>query len=65
LQKKELLRALTELPFVAETSDLKPTSGSAPPVYNRIGNDIEQIAFFGRRGSAVKALLPLQNQRPR
>jgi hypothetical protein len=61
-QKKALLASLTEFPlrrgdvYDAE-SDLASTP---PPVYNRIGNDIEQIAFFG--GSAdrlAQALLPL------
>jgi hypothetical protein len=37
-------------------------SDAAPPVYNRIGNDIEQIVFFGRSAERVaKSLLPLLN----
>ena len=38
-----------------------PTSErSRPPVYNRIGNDIEQIAFFGESADRLaQALLPL------
>ena len=48
-QKKELLRSLTELPLRrGDIYDLEADLGkTAPPVYNRIGNDIEQIAFFG------------------
>jgi hypothetical protein len=35
-------------------------SQPGPPVYNRIGNDIEQIVFFGRSADRVaKSLLPL------
>ncbi len=49
-QKKELLRSLTELPLRrGDIYDLEADLGkTAPPVYNRIGNDIEQIAFFGQ-----------------
>ena len=41
--------ALTELPLRrGDIYDLEADlSKIAPPVYNRIGNDIEQIAFFG------------------
>jgi hypothetical protein len=62
-QKKALLRALTELPLrrgdiYDVESDLAKV---APPVYNRIGNDIEQIAFFGptadRMATAIAPLL--------
>jgi hypothetical protein len=58
-QKKALLRALTEFPlrrgdvYDAE-SDL---SKIAPPVYNRIGNDIEQIAFFGEAADRLAAAI--------
>lgn len=53
-QRKELLRFLTELPLRrADVYDLNANLGTvAPPLYNRIGNDIEQIAFFG--GSAER-----------
>jgi hypothetical protein len=61
-QKKALLRSLTEFPlrrgdiYDAE-SDL---SKVAPPVYNRIGNDIEQIAFFGEAADRMAgAIAPL------
>lgn len=62
-QKKELLRALTKLPLRrADVYDLEADLGKpAPPTYNRIGNDIEQITFFGesaeRMARAVKPLL--------
>jgi hypothetical protein len=62
LQKKELLRALTELPLRrGDIYDLDADLGKqAPPVYNRIGNDIEQIAFFGESAERLaRALLPL------
>lgn len=60
--KKELLRALVEYPLRrADIYDLNADlSTVAPPVYNRIGNDVEQITFFG--GSAERfaaALAPL------
>jgi len=59
-QKKELLRALTEFPlrrgdvYDPET-DL--TAKPAAPVYNRIGNDIEQIAFFGESANQMAAAI--------
>lgn len=48
-QRKELLEALTELPLRrADIYDLKADLEQPdPPAYNRIGNDIEQIVFFG------------------
>jgi hypothetical protein len=48
-EKKELLRFLTQFPLRrADVYDLSVDLRSpAPPVYNRIGNDIEQIVFFG------------------
>lgn len=61
-QKTALLRALTELPLrrgdIYELdADLSKT---APSVYNRIGNDIEQIAFFGESADRLaQAILPL------
>ena len=62
LQKKALLRSLTEFPLRrGDVYDLEADLGKpAPAVYNRIGNDIEQIAFFGKSaGRLAKALLPL------
>jgi hypothetical protein len=61
-QKKALLEALTELPLRrGDIYDLDADLGKiAPPVYNRIGNDIEQIAFFGDSADRLsRALLPL------
>jgi hypothetical protein len=61
-QKKGLLRALTELPLRrGDVYDLEADlAKTAPPVYNRIGNDIEQIAFFGgARERMARAILPL------
>jgi hypothetical protein len=48
-EKKELLRFLTQFPLRrADVYDLQADlSKPAPPTYNRIGNDIEQIVFFG------------------
>ncbi len=62
LQKQELLAALTEAPLRrADVYDLDADlQKKAPPVYNRIGNDIEQIVFFGdSRETFAAALLPL------
>jgi hypothetical protein len=61
-QKKALLRAITELPLRrGDVYDLEADLGkTAPPIYNRIGNDIEQIAFFGdSRERMSRAILPL------
>lgn len=61
-QKKALLQALTELPLRrGDIYDLETDLGKkAPPVYNRIGNDIEQIAFFGDSADRLsRVLLPL------
>jgi hypothetical protein len=61
-QKKALLAALTELPLRrGDVYDLDADFGKkSPPVYNRIGNDIEQIAFFGESADRLaRALLPL------
>jgi hypothetical protein len=58
-QKKALLRALTEFPlrradiYDPEADIAKP----GPAVYNRIGNDIEQIAFFGPSADRVAAAI--------
>lgn len=60
--KKELLIALTEpQQRRADIYDLNSSLATeAPPVYNRIGNDIEQIEFFGRSADVFsRALLPL------
>ena len=62
LQKRELLAALTEFPLRrGDIYDLDADQKSqAPPVYNRIGNDVEQIAFFGEsRDKIAGALRPL------
>ena len=62
LQTKVLLRSLTEPALRrGDIYDLESDlSKSAPPVYNRIGNDTEQIVFFGPSASRMaKALLPL------
>jgi hypothetical protein len=49
-QKKELLHFLTEFPLRrADVYDLNANLDTvAPPLYNRIGNDIEQVVFFGK-----------------
>jgi hypothetical protein len=60
--RKRLLSALVEFPLRrADIYDIKADiSKPAPPAYNRIGNDIEQILFFGESGSRfAKALVPL------
>ena len=62
LQKKELLHALTELPLRrGDIYDLDADlSKPAPLIYSRIGNDIEQIAFFGVTAERfAEALAPL------
>jgi hypothetical protein len=61
-QRKTLLRALAEFPL--RRGDVYDTEADldkvAPPVYSRIGNDIEQIAFFGASADRLaQALLPL------
>jgi hypothetical protein len=57
--KKELLRALTQLSLRrGDVYNLEADLGTpAPPVYNRIGNDIEQIAFFGGTAERFAAAL--------
>jgi hypothetical protein len=60
--RKRLLAALTEFDLRrADAYDLKADPAAvAPPVYNRIGNDIEQIVFFGESNTRMaKAILPL------
>jgi hypothetical protein len=62
-QRAELLTALTELPLRrGDVYDLDADMAKMPPpVYNRIGNDTEQITFFGgsaeRFSSALRPLL--------
>jgi hypothetical protein len=63
-QKKLLLLALNELPLRrGDIYDLESDqSKSAPPLYNRIGNDIEQIVFFGESaGLLARAIAPLMD----
>jgi hypothetical protein len=60
--KKQLLQALTELPLRrGDVYDLEADmSKMPPPTYNRIGNDTEQIAFFGESADRfARALEPL------
>ena len=61
-QRKNLLAGLTEFQLRrADAYDPKADRDAvAPPVYNRIGNDIEQIVFFGKSNDRfARALLPL------
>jgi hypothetical protein len=61
-QQKLLLAALADFPLRrADTYDLEADmSKSSPLVYSRIGNDIEQIAFFGPSADKLSAaILPL------
>jgi hypothetical protein len=61
-QKKQLLAALAEIPLRrGDVYELAPSAlKNGPPVYSRIGNDIEQIAFFGSSAAVLsRALLPL------
>ncbi len=61
--RKKLLKALVEFPLRrADIYDPKADHSAPvnPPPYNRIGNDIEQIVFFGDSASKMtKALAPL------
>ena len=62
LQKKRLLSALAEFPQRrGDVYDLDADlSQPSPLIYSRIGNDIEQIAFFGPSADRLsRALLPL------
>lgn len=61
-QKKQLLSALVEFPLRrADVYNLEAElSKPGPLVYSRIGNDIEQIAFFGEsRDKMAAAITPL------
>ena len=61
-QKKELLAALTEFPLRrGDVYDLDANLAKpAPLIYSRIGNDIEQIVFFGSSAERfARALSPL------
>jgi hypothetical protein len=61
-QKKRLLSALADLPLRrGDVYNLNADlSKPAPLVYSRLGNDIEQIAFFGSTADELaRALLPL------
>jgi hypothetical protein len=61
-QKKNVLEALGDLPLRrGDVYDLSADlSKPAPLIYSRIGNDIEQIAFFGASADRLaKSLLPL------
>ena len=62
LQKKRLLAALSEFPLRrGDVYDLNAdVSKPGTLVYSRIGNDIEQIAFFGAANDRMaRAILPL------
>jgi len=62
VQKKRLLSALAEFPQRrGDVYDLDSNlSEPSPLIYSRIGNDIEQIAFFGPSADRLsRALLPL------
>ena len=57
-QKKQLLAALTEFPLRrGDIYDLAPPAKKSAPVYSRIGNDIEQIAFFGSSAAVLSRAL--------
>jgi HEAT repeat protein len=61
-QRKTLLAGLSEYHLRrGDVYDPKADhSAVAPPLYNRIGNDVEQIVFFGASNDRfAKALLPL------
>jgi hypothetical protein len=62
LQRKTLLTGLTE--FHLRRGDVYDPKADhsrlLPPIYNRIGNDVEQVAFFGASNDRIaRALLPL------
>ena len=64
VHKKEVLAALADLPLRrGDVYDLSADlTRPAPLVYSRIGNDIEQIAFFGSTADVLsRALLPLMD----
>jgi hypothetical protein len=58
-EKKALLSALTQFPlrrgdaYDVDADVTKP----GPPVYSRIGNDIEQIAFFGQSADQLAGVI--------
>src|SRR3954471_22793419 len=58
-QKKTVLEALAEFPLRrGDVYDPEADIGKvAPPVYSRIGNDIEQIAFFGASADRMAAAI--------
>jgi HEAT repeats/Squalene-hopene cyclase C-terminal domain len=60
-QKKAVLQALVEFPLRrGDVYDLAGAVKNLPLVYNRIGNDTEQVEFFGSSAALIaKALLPL------
>lgn len=61
-QQEALLRFLTQFPLRrADAYDLNADMNKTmPPTYNRIGNDIEQIAFFGPSSDRfARSLRPL------
>jgi hypothetical protein len=60
-QKKQVLAALAEFPLRrGDVYDLAGAVKNMPLVYNRIGNDTEQVEFFGSSAALMaKALLPL------
>jgi hypothetical protein len=63
-QKKHLLAALADFPLRrGDIYDLSPTAGKKESiVVSRLGNDIEQVAFFGTSAAALSsALMPLMD----
>jgi hypothetical protein len=61
-QRKTLLASLGDfhLRHADVYEPLNKVAATFPPQYNRIGNDVEQIAFFGQSAERFsKALLPL------
>jgi hypothetical protein len=60
-QKKQVLAALAEFPLRrGDVYDLTGFVKNVPLAYNRIGNDTEQVEFFGSSAALLaKALLPL------
>ena len=61
VQKKHLLAALADFPLRrGDVYDLAPAGKKESVVVSRIGNDIEQIAFFGSSAAVLSsALAPL------
>jgi HEAT repeats/Squalene-hopene cyclase C-terminal domain len=61
LQKKQLLAALADFPLRrGDVYDLAPAGKKESIVVSRIGNDIEQVAFFGSSAAMLsRALTPL------